>query len=788
MSLQPTGTPTTSKRAVALRQISSYRNAASPTPNASHSVGFTLGAIGAPSPALVALLKKVRSEPDDKKRQALKRSLPAHTFSGVFTRRNYKGCTSYTGLMVIDIDDVGAERVPALRAAAGELPYVLAVWRSPSGNGLKVLVRQNGDFANHVRAYKAAAKALGTTLGVPTNMDTSACDPTRLCYDSYDPDIHFKGDLEDCTPAPGTTPDPFGLDEEDVVVEDDEAIMTAAAARLPDVTITVATDALKYLDPFTERADWLRVLAAIKAQFAGTEEEQEAEELAERWSQGKLNKTKWKPSSRSNYDAEGFSHAYKSLKRSRAGGTDITFRTVLRLATDAGWVPGRQHNTQAPAEVVALVEEHGDYNKKLGLMPSLRTLDAIWQHDEALKALLRMNSRTQSVEYSRDVPWHAVDRLRLRDTDIIGINSWLTQRYACPAFPKDLLRDKLEHEAARSSFDPVAEYLERLPEWDGLPRIDDALSRYFRAEDSEWLPVISRRWFIGSVARGLRPGVKFDHMLILTGVQGLGKSTGFNTLFGGRDDFFSNADLDFRKDAKEWLPILCRAWCHESAEMGSLTKVDADRIKHVITANGMDAILKYDKYATKFQYGFVMVATTNEQHVLRDSTGNRRFWVVKCRPEPVPVAKLAQARDQLWAEALAAYRSGERWWVDGMGKDKGLAGQLEAAARGHHMTQDDPWYGLLKPVVDGLQEFKANLLTERVEIKDCDRPAARKLVAADVYAVLGIRGIQGDMRAALRLRGVLAALGFDPQQQVMRATDATGHNGTHRGWVRVTKP
>lgn len=773
------------------RKLSLYSNAYSPKPISAITLSTLLKAIHSGRMGgldIAKLIREVRLADDKKGRDKVKRKLPAVTFGGIFTARSYKGLSHYTGLMVVDVDKVGKDEATRIRNQAGALPYVAAAWISPSGDGCKVLVHHEGSSDDQRHVYATAAAKLDADCKIGSKkdygIDPNSYDVARLCYLGHDAAIKTAKDPDLVQPITVDEAVVAKVPKGSKVTEDsDEQRLNEAAARLPDVTEDVARDCLRHIDPFSDRPGWLRLLAAIKAQFGD-----DGERIARDWSVGDLDPDRWAPDKRSNYDEDGFDAAWASLSKARGKGMrDITFRSVLRMATEQGW-PGMRMIKRKPAkaadDLMELVSDDADTHKKTGLVPTQRTMDAIWQHDPELRGLLRRNTRNQSVEYSRPAPWGSASDRNLTDVDIYAVNSWLMQKYGSPAFSKDLIRDKMERIATELPFDPVIDYLHSLPDWDGVPRINTFFQTYFGSLDKAWHAGAARVWFAAAVARALKPGVKFDHMIIFTGGQGVGKSSGVEALFSARDDFYSNSDIDFRKDAKDWLPILCRCWCHESAEMGSLTKADADRIKHVITANKMDAILKYDKYTTAFKYGFVMTATTNEKKILRDSTGNRRFIVIESKPTArVAVAKIAQDRDQIWAEAVALYKGGQRWWFD-KDKDSKLADAIQRDTKLHDAATDDPLYEPIKRYTDGDVELKVDPLETLGARVVPGRGIPRDAVASrDICVVLDTNELRADQRLLWRIKGILSALGF-AHDRVKIPRGGSAFANRCWGWVR----
>jgi len=243
---------------------------------------------------------------------------------------------------------------------------------------------------------------------------------------------------------------------------------------------------------------------------------------------------------------------------------------------------------------------------------------------------------------------------KLRDSDIINAQAWL-QVAGIPNVGKEAVHDALTHVAMANSYHPVREYL-RTVEWDQINRLDYLLSSYFGAADDEYTRAISRMWMIQAVRRVFEPGCQADYAIILESRQGTGKSTGLRALAG--DWFGDNIPPDLgSKDAKQYLSGL---WIVELTELASLNKTDIEQVKSFITTPVDQYRPPYGKRREDVPRQCVFAGTTNQGEYLNDSTGSRRFWPVACGA--VDVASIQRDRDQLWAEAVAAYQSAEEPW------------------------------------------------------------------------------------------------------------------------------
>ncbi len=203
---------------------------------------------------------------------------------------------------------------------------------------------------------------------------------------------------------------------------------------------------------------------------------------------------------------------------------------------------------------------------------------------------------------------------------------------------------------------PVRQYLDAL-QWDGIARIDDWLTLYCHAEQSELTQAVGQRWLISAVARIFVPGCQADHVLILESAQGFGKSTALRTI---GEPFYSEDLADFStKDASMGV---AGAWIIELPELDAMSRADVSRVKAFVSRRVDRYRPPYGRSVLEAPRQCVFAGSVNHSEYLRDETGGRRFWPVATGR--VDLDALRRDKNQLWAEAVVRYRRGDKWWLD----------------------------------------------------------------------------------------------------------------------------
>ncbi|QCH27820.1 virulence-associated E family protein [Clostridium tyrobutyricum] len=296
-----------------------------------------------------------------------------------------------------------------------------------------------------------------------------------------------------------------------------------------------------------------------------------------------------------------------------------------------------------------------EVNKNGGVKDTLSNITEILRHDSMFKTIA-YNELSHRLDVNGEVPWKQV-KPGWNDSDLSNAKVLLDKKYGIYSPAK--FKDALLTAASERAFHPIKDYFNTLPVWDGTQRVDALLIDYLGAEDNIYTRDVIRKTLAAAVARIYEPGIKFDTVLILIGEQGIGKSTFFSKLaMKWFSDSLTLSDMRDKASAEK----LQGYWILELGELAGLRKMDLELVKAFITRLDDKFRHSYGSYVESHPRQCIIVGTTNsEKGILRDVTGNRRYW-------PVHVGKgknniwddLTQEEvDQIWAETILNYKQKE---------------------------------------------------------------------------------------------------------------------------------
>lgn len=322
---------------------------------------------------------------------------------------------------------------------------------------------------------------------------------------------------------------------------------------------------------------------------------------------------------------------------------------------------------------------------------SLYNVKLILQNDPNLKNIV-FNQLADNLEIRGDVPWVHPAKY-WRDADDAQLICYVDDHYG--TFSQRNYDIAMAKVVDDRSYHPIRQYLEALPPWDGVKRVDTLFIDYLGAEDNDYIRAVCRKTLCAAYIRVYNPGIKFDYMPVLNGAQGIGKSTFISNL--GMEWFSDSLTLSDMND-KTAAEKLQGYWIHEIGELAGMKKADLDKVKAFISRRDDKYRASFGRRVTPHPRQCVFFGTTNsEKGYLRDITGNRRFWNVKVSGNSryKPWEMSPELVDQIWAEVTVLARAGEKLFLDPSLETCAQEEQREA------MEQDDR-EGIVREYLDML--------------------------------------------------------------------------------------
>ena len=321
------------------------------------------------------------------------------------------------------------------------------------------------------------------------------------------------------------------------------------------------------------------------------------------------------------------------------------------------------------------------------------------------------------------------------DKDDSALRSYLHMQYR--------LRNKGDYEDGfnmalfENQYNPLVGYLDAL-EWDGVPRIDDALHYMLGVEKNEYNLAVFRLFLQGAVRRAYEPGCKFDNMIVLIGGQGDGKSTFFRFLACNEEWYTDNFNFRDTKN-KATIEYMTGKWILEMGEMEVMKKdtVTSNELKAFISSQADDYRVPYEKRPQRRLRQCIFCGTSNDRNFLKDRTGNRRYWPIDCHATEETKNRIfnyEMSREylrQVTAEAVAYYKAHPH-------EDLKLSRRLELMAeqeQDEHL-EEDVWVQIIDDFLESELVGRVNAAFLYEKALDKNKADMRKGEAARILTIM----------------------------------------------------
>jgi len=277
----------------------------------------------------------------------------------------------------------------------------------------------------------------------------------------------------------------------------------------------------------------------------------------------------------------------------------------------------------------------------------------------------------------------------LSDNDISRFSVWFEAVQGF-AVARERLIEAVQLAAQSIKVHPVREYLYALPKTP-TTILDDLAGKLWGGSKLE--SDLVRKFLVGAVRRILRPGTQMDTMLVLQGHQGAKKTQFVRTLFGWDWSSQSLSDIT-TKDASQGLQGV---WGQEIGELDKFLRVDPMTAKDFVSRTDERYRPPFGRAFIRVPRQVVFVGTTNLKSMLRDPTGERRYWICRIPDNVVLDLEWVKAhRDEIWSAALQLAIAGTPHWID-----EGTAMAMELRTSQEQHAERDPWEEILRDYLRG---------------------------------------------------------------------------------------
>jgi len=539
-----------------------------------------------------------------------KRSLPAFTPSGLFEGgRKLEFFKEYSGLIILDIDKLSLENLIATRTRVEEIPNTYACFISPSGNGLKILVKvfsrpvYHKVVFNQVNAFYEEQLRTNDQYGT-VEIDPSGKDITRLCFVSWDEMLYLN-------PSAAIFKPYINMVEDDI-----EKLVAQIESKRVDLTANYD--------------DWVKIGFALVDAIG-----EEGRSYFHRLSQ-------FYP----NYNHQECDEQYDKCLQSKNSG--ITLATLYYFARDSGMDISRLQtapkiaNSSTPADPVT-----GEATNESQLKKKKRKnqIDAIESYLSS-HYQLRYNIVTSKLEIrpidslkqgpcDPKYPGETTSNVSRPSSFVPRPSSFLPLTdYQENSLLRELLKNNLKCSASllrsilysdySNFYDPFREYFLHLPLWDGQTDFIQQLAETVSTTSQELWCKCFKKWLVATVAAVLDTKTVNHTAIILSGPQGVGKTTWMLNLCPPElSDYIFSGTIN--PNNKDTLIHLAECMFINMDELENMNRTEIGAFKEIITKAAIRMRRAYGHHIESFTRRAAFMGSVNSSQFLTDSTGSRRF-------------------------------------------------------------------------------------------------------------------------------------------------------------------
>lgn len=580
-------------------------------------------------------IELVRAEPDKKKRDNLKKNIPAVTVAGTFIERLEENLIEHSGFCAIDVDYFNDK---------SELindPYTYSIFKSASGAGLAVIIKVNPN--KHKESYKWIQNYYYQKFGIV--VDAAPKNPASLRFVSYDPEIFIN---EKSKVSKFLVDKPKKVYSLPVVLPGDT--VGEMINECVNLRHNIAHDydsyyklAFAIADGFNESGrQWFHSLCSVSDKYDGRHADKQ-------------------------YDI--------ALKGNKQG---ITVGTLYWMLKNVGIHPPQNIKENKSTQIAAMAKKSG--RSQDAVINQLITINGI-EENQAKKLVEEVYSRSdidlksstndteqliqalfEWMQQNHPMERNSITRMieengkEVRTEQINSIYLRARMFFNTKEITKDLCESYIFSDFIHE-YNPIERYISK-----NLYRKTNGnislLCKSIRS-NSKMKEVFIRKWLISLIAA--YNGYPVRSVLALVGGQNSGKTEWFRRLLPNElKKYYAESKLDAGKDDDI---LMCQKLIVMDDEMGGKSKQDEKRFKELTSKSVFSLRAPYARYNEDFKRLAVLCGTSNESDIINDPTGNTRTL-------PIEVLSIDHElynsinKDELFMEAYRAYEAGEEWQLN----------------------------------------------------------------------------------------------------------------------------